>query len=126
MCRSDRSNKRQRKGAANGGGGNALVWLRQDLRLHDNETIAAAAKFASAGGGQLAFVYVHSPAEDGDAIRTGGLRRTLYRGCRQREMPLACVRRLMLMCDFQPIQPLQSAGCCDRRVFWPSRHVMAP
>jgi len=96
------------------------VWLRQDLRLHDNETIAAAAKFASAGGGQLAFVYVHSPAEDGDAIRTGGLRRTLYRGCRQREMPLACVRRLMLMCDFQPIQPLQSAGCCDRRVFGPA------
>lgn len=61
----------KRQHASGGGGGNALVWLRQDLRLHDNETIAAAAKHAKSGGGRLAFLYVHSPREDGDDPATG-------------------------------------------------------
>ena len=43
----------------------------QDLRLHDNETLVAAARDARASGGQLAFLYVHSPDEDGDDPATG-------------------------------------------------------
>ena len=43
----------------------------QDLRLHDNETLVAAARDAKASGGQLAFLYVHSPDEDGDDPATG-------------------------------------------------------
>jgi hypothetical protein len=54
---------------------NTEQWLEtpawQDLRLHDNETLVAAARDAKAGGGQLAFVYVHSPDEDGDDPATG-------------------------------------------------------
>ena len=46
-----------------------LAW--QDLRLHDNETLVAAARAAKASVGQLAFVYVHSPDEDGDDPATG-------------------------------------------------------
>jgi len=48
-----------------------LVWLRQDLRLHDNAAIAAAAAQASAAGGTLTLAFVHSPEEDGDDFRTG-------------------------------------------------------
>ena len=55
---------------ANGRPG-ALVWLRQDLRLHDNAAIAAAAAQASASGGTVTFAFVHSLDEDGDDFRTG-------------------------------------------------------
>ena len=75
-----RARKKQRQEAAeaaarraeppNGKPG-ALVWLRQDLRLHDNAAIAAAAAQARASGGTVTFVFVHSPEEDGDDFRTG-------------------------------------------------------
>eukprot|EP01023_Acetabularia_acetabulum_P043224 TRINITY_DN43142_c0_g1_i1.p1 TRINITY_DN43142_c0_g1~~TRINITY_DN43142_c0_g1_i1.p1 ORF type:complete len:458 (+),score=48.92 TRINITY_DN43142_c0_g1_i1:79-1452(+) len=52
-------------------GGNVIVWLRQDLRLHDNPAIAAAASTAKKGGGIVYFVYIHSPYEDGESFKTG-------------------------------------------------------
>ena len=51
--------------------GNVLVWLRQDLRLHDNATLCEAAAMAKAAGAGVAFVYVHSPAEDGSDYDNG-------------------------------------------------------
>ena len=42
-----------------------LVWLRQDLRLHDHPALVAAAADARAAGGHVTLVYVHSPAEEG-------------------------------------------------------------
>jgi hypothetical protein len=44
---------------------NAIVWLRQDLRVHDNAALTEAAKNAARQGGCVTFVYVHSPEEDG-------------------------------------------------------------
>lgn len=54
------------------GTGGVLVWLRQDLRVHDNPTLCAAAADAKAVGGAVTIVFVHSPQEDGDAPATGG------------------------------------------------------
>ncbi|KAI8468759.1 MAG: hypothetical protein J3K34DRAFT_459699 [Monoraphidium minutum] len=64
---------------------NALVWLRQDLRIHDNPALCEAARPArvksvpAAGrhhntpqGGTITLVYVHSPEEDGDDAAAGG------------------------------------------------------
>lgn len=52
---------------------NVLLWLRQDLRLHDNAALVAAAQQASKSGGSLTLVYVHSPDEDGDDVATGAV-----------------------------------------------------
>lgn len=52
---------------------NVLLWLRQDLRLHDNAALVAAARQAQADGGKLTLVYVHSPDEDGDDVTTGAV-----------------------------------------------------
>ncbi len=47
-------------GAAAGGvDGNVVVWLRHDLRLHDNPALAGAARLASNLGGRVTFVFVH-------------------------------------------------------------------
>jgi deoxyribodipyrimidine photolyase len=51
-------------GGARGAG--ILLWLRQDLRVHDNPALCAAATDARAAGGAVTCVYVHSPQEDGD------------------------------------------------------------
>lgn len=51
---------------------NTLVWLRQDLRRHDNPAITAAARLANNSGGCVTFLYVHSPEEDGEASGSGG------------------------------------------------------
>lgn len=48
----------------------ALVWLRQDLRVHDNPALCAAAKWAARGRGTVTLVYVHSPEEDGHSAAT--------------------------------------------------------
>lgn len=48
-----------------------VVWLRQDLRLHDHPALSAAAAAAKRAGGSLTLVYVHSPEEDGDEPLTG-------------------------------------------------------
>lgn len=53
------------------GARNALVWLRQDLRIHDNPALVAASQHVAAAGGTVTFVYVHSPEEDGDPWSTG-------------------------------------------------------
>ena len=42
------------------------MWFRQDLRLADNQAFRAAAKAASARGGELLCVYVWSEDEEGD------------------------------------------------------------
>lgn len=61
---------------------NVLLWLRQDLRLHDNAALVAAAQQAKASGGNLTLVYVHSPEGDGDDVRTGDpLDRALVLDC---------------------------------------------
>lgn len=52
-------------------GPNVLIWLRQDLRLHDNPTLCAAIGLAKKNKGFIAFVYVHSPEEDGDDFASG-------------------------------------------------------
>jgi hypothetical protein len=49
----------------------ALLWLRQDLRLHDNPALLAAASAATQLGGNVVPVFVHSPLEDGDDLGTG-------------------------------------------------------
>ena len=59
---------------------NVLLWLRHDLRLHDNPALVAAAREARAAGGTLTFVYVHSPEEDGDDFRTGAAREAASAG----------------------------------------------
>lgn len=53
---------------------NAIMWFRQDLRIHDNPALTEAAKWASRHGGCVTFVYIHSPTEDGDAIAGDGCR----------------------------------------------------
>eukprot|EP00884_Botryococcus_braunii_P006520 jgi/Botrbrau1/1586/Bobra.0185s0008.2 len=45
-----------------------LIWLRQDLRLHDNPTLAAGISLAQRYKGHLSFLFVHSPEEDGDDL----------------------------------------------------------
>jgi len=50
---------------------NVLFWLRQELRLHDNPALSAAAAEAARCGGVLTCMYVHSPEEDGDALHGG-------------------------------------------------------
>lgn len=63
--------KKERKRVKKGGGGSAVLWLRQDLRLHDNPALVAAARYAKKGGGRLTILFVHSPGEDGDDLATG-------------------------------------------------------
>ncbi len=65
-----RRDRMQARGAAGQGSG-VLYWLRQDLRLHDNPALCAAAAAARKRGGRLTLVYVHSPEEDGDDLETG-------------------------------------------------------
>lgn len=50
---------------------NAIMWFRQDLRIHDNPALVEAAKWAQRRGGSVVCVYVHSPAEDGDVVGHG-------------------------------------------------------
>jgi hypothetical protein len=50
---------------------NAIMWFRQDLRIHDNPALVEAANWAQRRGGSVVCVYVHSPSEDGDAVGTG-------------------------------------------------------
>ncbi len=78
--------KKQRRGAAEAAAAHAaaadgapgtLVWLRQDLRVHDNAALAAAAQHAAATGGTVTFAFVHSHEEDGDDFRTGTLHEKL-------------------------------------------------
>ena len=54
-----------------GAGGNQLLWLRQDLRLHDHPALCAAASAASSSNSTLQFVYIFSPDEDGDDLQEG-------------------------------------------------------
>ena len=58
-------------GAAPLAGRNVLLWLRQDLRLHDNPALASAARDAARTGGTVAFVFISSPEEDGDDLHSG-------------------------------------------------------
>ena len=44
----------------------AVMWFRQDLRVHDNQAFAAAVLAAKRRGGELICVYVWSETEDGD------------------------------------------------------------
>lgn len=47
----------------------------QDLRVHDNPALVEAARVAAALGGQVTFLYIHSPQEEGEA-RGGAHERT--------------------------------------------------
>lgn len=47
---------------------NVVVWLRQDLRLHDNPALHRAAALASKRGGVVTVAYIHAPEEDGDPL----------------------------------------------------------
>lgn len=50
---------------------NAIMWFRQDLRIHDNPALVEAAKWAQRRGGSVVCVYIHSPDEDGDTVGAG-------------------------------------------------------
>ncbi|CAG9465499.1 unnamed protein product [Pedinophyceae sp. YPF-701] len=50
-----------------GFGTSVVVWLRQDLRLHDNPALHHAARRAKAHNSKVVLLYVDSPSEDGDA-----------------------------------------------------------
>jgi len=45
----------------------AVMWFRQDLRLHDNQAFHAAVRAAKRHGGEVLCVYVWSEREEGDA-----------------------------------------------------------
>ncbi|KAK9831569.1 hypothetical protein WJX74_000355 [Apatococcus lobatus] len=51
--------------------GNQLVWLRQDLRLHDHPALCAAAAAAKSSNSNLRLVFIFSPEEDGDDLKQG-------------------------------------------------------
>ena len=57
-------NKKQKRATDFKGG--VLYWLRQDLRLVDNEALVRAAADATANNAQVTFTYIHSPDEDGN------------------------------------------------------------
>jgi hypothetical protein len=48
------------------------MWLRQDLRVHDNPALTEAARWTARQGGCVTFVYVHSPEEDGSEVGSSG------------------------------------------------------
>jgi len=58
-------------GSSDAAATNAIMWFRQDLRLHDNPALVEAAKWAQRRGGSVMCVYIHSPEEDGDAVGSG-------------------------------------------------------
>jgi hypothetical protein len=45
----------------------AVMWFRQDLRLHDNQAFHAAVRYAVKNGGELVCVFLWSDSEDGDS-----------------------------------------------------------
>ena len=60
----------------------AVMWFRQDLRLHDNQAFHAAVRAAKRRGGDLLCVYVWSEEEEGDgdaSWRPGGATRAWLR-----------------------------------------------
>jgi hypothetical protein len=57
----------EKRGASSG----VLYWLRQDLRLHDNPGLCAAALEAQRRRSKLTLVYVSSLQEDGDDLGSG-------------------------------------------------------
>lgn len=65
-----REGKQAGGGQATAGSG-VLYWLRQDLRLHDNPALCAAAQEAQRRRGKLTLVYINSIEEDGDDLQTG-------------------------------------------------------
>ena len=56
--------------------GNQLLWLRQDLRLHDHPALRAAAAAAAEGNAQIRIVFVFSAEEDGTGLQEGEVVRT--------------------------------------------------
>lgn len=54
-------------------GQGTLLWLRMDLRLHDQPALDAAAKRASTLGGPLSFCFLQSRDEDGEDLHKGQL-----------------------------------------------------
>ena len=73
-----RDPKRQRgsdPGAVGGHGchnaAGVLVWVRQDMRIHDNSPLVRAAEVAKRDGGHVTIVHIHSPDEDGDDYQSG-------------------------------------------------------
>ena len=77
-------------GAALPAARNVLLWLRQDMRLHDNPALAAAARDAARAGGVVAFIFVSSPEEDGEDLHSGA-------------------------CDLQDGSLPRAWACCDGR-----------
>jgi hypothetical protein len=68
------------KGQAPQGARNVLVWLRNDLRLHDNPALHEAARMANLLGGAVTLLFTHSPEEDGEPLDTGCSWRTTGAG----------------------------------------------
>jgi hypothetical protein len=73
LCAAGKKAKSQPAAAdAAAGRPNAIMWLRQDLRVHDNAALTEAAKWAARQGGCVTFVYVHAPEEDGAELGSCG------------------------------------------------------
>ena len=70
---------------------NAIMWFRQDLRIHDNPALVEAAKWAQRRGGSVVCVYVHSPTEDGDAVGEGSRCEGIGRSCTSSSSSASCL-----------------------------------
>ena len=52
-------------------GQGVLLWLKMDLRIHDQPALNAAAKRAEKLGSSLSFCFINSPDQDGDELDQG-------------------------------------------------------
>lgn len=89
---------------------NAIMWFRQDFRIHDNTALTEAAKYAARHGGCVTFVYIHSPTEDGDSVGSEGGRYALG--------TVACI--LKHVSDVQHneiVRPIVSRAICKCCIF---------
>ena len=58
-----------------------MLWLRQDLRLHDHPALCAAAAAAAASNAQIRIMFVFSAEEDGTGLHEGDQQQLLSLKC---------------------------------------------
>ena len=99
--------KTDEQGAKASKGQGTLLWLRMDLRLHDQPALDAAAKRASTLGGPLAFCFLQSLEEDGDTLHEG--QTTRARVCMNRSQQSAITTLPFSMKEFIDHEDKQSS-----------------
>ena len=78
---------------------NALVWLRRDLRLHDNPALAQ----AIADGFAPVLVYVHAPQEQGDWAPGAASRTWLHHSLTALQHDIAEIGGRLIIAAFNPL-----------------------